>query len=100
MDQETGPAAGGAAEAPVAEMSFEEALAELERVVDALEHGEVPLERSIDLYERGEALRKVCEKRLKDAQMRVERIIAGPDGEAAGAAPLDRKAGREDDIPF
>lgn len=91
-DQRTG--------APVAELSFEEALAELERVVDTLERGEVPLERSIDLYERGEALRKVCEKRLKDAQMRVDRIVAGPDGEAKQTVPLDKKSGREDDIPF
>lgn len=101
---------------PVAGMSFEEALAELEGVVDALERGDVPLERSIDLYERGEALREVCEKRLKDAQMRVDRIVAGPDGEATGTEPLDRqpadksggasvgepggKAGADDDIPF
>ena len=80
-------------------MSFEEALGELERVVDALERGDVPLERSIDLYERGEALRVVCEKRLKDAQMRVDRIVAGPEGEAAGTVPLDKKGG-QDDIPF
>lgn len=86
-------------EALVAEMSFEEALAELERVVDALESGDVPLERSIDLYERGEALRVVCEKRLKDAQMRVDKIVAGPDGDATGTVPLDQKGGRED-IPF
>jgi exodeoxyribonuclease VII small subunit len=92
MDQTT--------EAPVAEMSFEEALAELERVVDALERGDVPLDRSIDLYERGEALREVCEKRLKDAQMRVDRIVAGPDGQATGTVPLDGKAGSDDDIPF
>ena len=89
---------------PVAELSFEEALAELERVVDALERGDVPLERSIDLYERGEALREVCEKRLKDAQMRVDRIVAGPNGDATGTAPLDGqsggKSGSDDDIPF
>ena len=100
MDQKTDQNA----ETPVAAMSFEEALAELERVVDALERGDVPLERSIDLYERGEALREVCEKRLKDAQMRVDRIVAGPDGEATGTEPLDAapagKPASEDDIPF
>jgi exodeoxyribonuclease VII small subunit len=96
MDQKTDDKAG----TPVPGLSFEEALAELERVVDALERGDVPLERSIDLYERGEALREVCEKRLKDAQMRVDRIVAGPDGEAAGTVPLDGKAGSDDDIPF
>ena len=96
MDQKTDQAAG----APVAGMSFEEALAELERVVDALERGDVPLERSIDLYERGEALREVCEKRLKDAQMRVDRIVAGPNGDSTGTVPLDGKPGSDDDIPF
>ena len=100
MDQKADERTG----TPVAEMSFEEALAELERVVDALERGDVPLERSIDLYERGEALRDVCEKRLKDAQMRVDRIVAGPDGDATGTVPLDgqpgAKPGSDDDIPF
>jgi exodeoxyribonuclease VII small subunit len=100
MDQKADQGTG----TPVAGMSFEEALAELERVVDALERGDVPLERSIDLYERGEALREICEKRLKDAQMRVDRIVAGPDGEATGTMPLDGqsggKPGSADDIPF
>ncbi len=88
--RQTGPQSG----TPVAELSFEEALAELERVVDALERGDVPLERSIDLYERGEALRVVCEKRLKDAQMRVDKIVAGPDGEAKSEpSPSTSRAG-------
>ena len=69
------------AEKPIAEMSFEEALAELEAVVRSLEDGKVPLERSIDLYERGEALRKHCDERLKAAEMRVEKIVA--QGESA-----------------
>jgi exodeoxyribonuclease VII small subunit len=104
MDQKTDQKPDQKSATPVAEMSFEDALAELERVVDALERGDVPLERSIDLYERGEALREVCEKRLKDAQMRVDRIVAGPNGEANGTVPLDSrsggKAGSDDDIPF
>jgi exodeoxyribonuclease VII small subunit len=103
-DQDAAQAADQDAETPVAELSFEEALAELERVVDALERGDVPLERSIDLYERGEALREVCEKRLKDAQMRVDRIVAGPNGDATGTVPLDAQSGgkpaADDDIPF
>jgi exodeoxyribonuclease VII small subunit len=102
MDQKTDETADRSTATPVAELSFEEALADLERVVDALERGDVPLERSIDLYERGEALRNVCEKRLKDAQVRVDRIVAGPNGEATGTVPLDGKpgAGSDDDIPF
>ena len=76
-------------ETPVAGMSFEQALAELETVVERLEGGEVPLEESIALYERGEALRKHCEKRLADAELKVQRIVAGADGEAAATQDFD-----------
>ena len=60
----------------IADMSFEEALGALEDVVRNLEGGQVPLEQSIDLYERGEALRKHCEDRLKAAELRVEKITS------------------------
>ena len=73
---------------PIAELSFEEALAALEDVVRSLEGGQVPLEQSIDLYERGEALRKHCDDRLKAAELRVEKIVAA-DGKAAGTEPLE-----------
>ncbi len=73
---------------PIDEMSFEEALAELETVVRSLEDGKVPLDRSIDLYERGEALRKHCDKRLQAAEMRVEKIVA-QDGTATGTEPFE-----------
>ena len=77
-------------EKPIEEMSFEEALAELEAVVRALEDGKVPLERSIDLYERGETLRKHCDTRLKAAEMRVEKIVA--QGETArGTEPFENQ---------
>lgn len=72
----------------IAKMSFEEALAALEDVVRNLEGGQVPLEKSIDLYERGEALRRHCEDRLKAAEMRVEKIV-GSDGEATGTQPFE-----------
>lgn len=75
-------------EKPIPEMSFEEAMAELEAVVRALEDGKVPLERSIDLYERGEALRKHCDERLKAAEMRVEKIVA-QGGKAGGTEPFE-----------
>ncbi len=68
------------AKKPIEEMSFEEALAELESVVDRLEGGEVALEDSISLYERGEALRKHCEDRLKSAELRVEKIVGAAGG--------------------
>ena len=76
-------------EKPVAEMSFEEAMAELERVVSQLESGQAPLDQSIALYERGEALRAHCDARLKDAELRVSKIIQGADGLANGAEPFD-----------
>ena len=73
---------------PIGEMSFEEALAALEDVVRSLEGGQVPLEQSIDLYERGEALRKHCDDRLKAAELRVEKIVAS-DGKATGSEPFE-----------
>jgi exodeoxyribonuclease VII small subunit len=69
--------------ADIAEMSFEHALAELERIVQQLESGEVELERSIAIYERGAALRAHCDSKLKDAELKVENIVRGEDGSVA-----------------
>ncbi len=66
--------------APIAEMSFEDALGELEAIVRQLEGGEVALETSIALYERGAALKKHCEDKLEAARLKVEKIALGPDG--------------------
>ena len=65
---------------PVEKMSFEEALAELETIVRQLEQGDVELEKSIAIYERGAALKKHCEGRLKAAELKVEQIVQGKDG--------------------
>lgn len=65
---------------PVKEMSFEEALAELETIVRQLEKGDVELEKSIEIYERGAELKKHCEARLKSAELKVEQIVQGSDG--------------------
>ena len=73
----------------ISQMSFEDALRALEDVVRRLETGEVPLDESISLYERGEKLRKHCQARLDAAQARIEKIVAGPDGKAAGTEPFD-----------
>jgi exodeoxyribonuclease VII small subunit len=70
-------------------LSFEDALKALETIVRQLESGDVPLEDSISLYEKGEKLRLHCQKRLDAAQARIERIVAGPDGAAAGTQPFD-----------
>jgi exodeoxyribonuclease VII small subunit len=74
---------------PITDLSFEDALRALEEIVRKLEGGEVPLDQSIALYERGEDLRKHCQARLDAAQARIEKIVAGADGKAAGTAPFD-----------
>ncbi len=77
------------AETPVDQMTFEDAIRELEQVVGKLERGDVALEDSIALYERGAALKKRCETKLSEAEEKVAKITVGPDGQAAGTAPLD-----------
>ena len=74
---------------PVTDLTFEEALRELETVVARLERGDVALEDSIALYERGAALKAACEKKLAEAEEKIARITLGPDGQPTGLAPLD-----------
>ncbi|HEY7900724.1 MAG TPA: exodeoxyribonuclease VII small subunit [Caulobacteraceae bacterium] len=64
----------------LSKLSFEAALAELEGIVRELESGQAELERSILVYERGARLKAHCEAKLKDAQLRVEKILIGPKG--------------------
>ncbi|EJF77691.1 exodeoxyribonuclease 7 small subunit [Bartonella sp. DB5-6] len=73
----------------VTALSFEEALKQLEIIVENLERGDVPLEQSIDIYERGEALKKHCEKLLKVAEAKVEKIQLSDKGIPKGVEPLD-----------
>lgn len=73
----------------IAEMSFEAALTELEGIVKQLEEGRAPLHESIAIYERGEALKSHCEKLLKQAEARIEKITLAKDGSAVGTEPLD-----------
>jgi exodeoxyribonuclease VII small subunit len=61
-------------------MSFEDALAELEGIVRRLEGGQVKLDDAIQSYERGAQLKRHCEKKLNEAQQRVDRIVIGSDG--------------------
>jgi len=69
-------------------MSFEDALKELEDIVARLEQGEVNLEESIAQYERGQALKAHCEKKLKVAEGRLEKIVHGAKG-PEGVEPAD-----------
>lgn len=73
----------------IAKLPFEKALAELEQIVTQLESGKVDLEKSIAIYERGQALKAHCEKLLKDAEARIEKITLKPDGTPSGTEPLD-----------
>jgi exodeoxyribonuclease VII small subunit len=73
----------------IAALPFEQALAQLEAIVDQLEKGAVPLEESISIYERGEALKKHCDNLLKSAEQRIEKIMLGGDGKPKGTEPLD-----------
>ena len=75
--------------ARVGDMTFEQAMAELEQVVRQLEGGEVALDASIALYERGDALRKHCEAKLRAAEQKVEQITADAEGNATGTRPFD-----------
>lgn len=71
------------------QLSFEDALKRLEAIVQRLESGEASLDESITLYSEGDELRGQCEKRLKDAQVRIEKISLGSDGKPAGTVPFD-----------
>lgn len=77
-------------QANVDTMSFETALAELETIVGSLESGKAPLEESISSYERGIALKKHCEKKLGEAQEKIEKISIGNDGTPT-TEPFDTK---------
>ena len=76
-------------EKAVSDMSFEEAMAELERVVGQLESGNVDLEKSIALYERGAALKAHCEARLKAAEEKVALITLDANGQPKGTTPVE-----------
>lgn len=75
--------------ADIKDMTFERALKELESIVGRLERGDVELEESIAIYERGEALRNHCDRLLKQAEAKVEKLTFGPDGRPKGTEPLD-----------
>ena len=73
----------------VEQMSFEDAIKELETVVGQLERGDVALDESIAIYERGAALKTRCEAKLKEAEEKVAKITLGEGGAPTGTAPLD-----------
>jgi exodeoxyribonuclease VII small subunit len=73
----------------IKDLSFEQSLKELEGIVSRLERGDVALEESINIYERGEALRAHCDRVLKQAEARIEKLTFNADGTPSGTQPLD-----------
>ena len=72
---------------------FEQALAELEAVVERLEHGELPLEEAVTQFERGIALARSCQDALKQAEQKVEILLArSAEAEAVPFEPVDPEA--------
>jgi exodeoxyribonuclease VII small subunit len=64
----------------IAALSFEDALKELETIVQQLERGQVKLDDAISAYERGTLLKRHCENKLQEAKMKVEKIVLSPNG--------------------
>ncbi|WP_209835139.1 exodeoxyribonuclease VII small subunit [Ruegeria sp. HKCCE3926] len=73
----------------VDQMTFEQAMKELEAVVGQLERGDVALDQSIALYERGAALKKRCEEELKRAEEKVAAITLDASGQPTGTTPVE-----------
>lgn len=67
----------------ITDLTFEEALAELEKIVAKLESGKESLETAINDYEYGNALREYCEKRLDEAKLKIDKIVKKEDGSIA-----------------
>jgi len=69
-------------------LTFEAAMAELEEIVHKLENGQIPLEDAVKAYEKGIQLQKVCETKLNDAQMKIEKLVL-KNGKPEKLEPLD-----------
>lgn len=72
----------------IARLSFEDALSQLETIVRQLEDGKGELDQAIKTYERGAQLKRHCEAKLQEAQIKVEKVVLGPQG-AVGVEPAD-----------
>ncbi len=82
----TTPAPSAPLPPDIAKLSFEDAMAELEKIVRQLEDGKAKLDEAIAAYERGALLKRHCETRLREAQARIEQITVGGDGKISTAA--------------
>ena len=73
-------------------LSFEEALSQLEAIVEKLESGTVDLDKAVDAYARGMLLKQHCQARLEEARLRVEQIKLPENGGAATAQPFESES--------
>ena len=80
----------------MAEMKFEEALKKLEKIVDDLEAGSIPLEESLEKYEEGIRLSRLCSKKLEAAKKKVEILLKSEDG-GVELKPFDEKMAGEEE---
>ena len=71
-------------------ITFEQAMAELDEIVRKLENGQIPLEEAVKTYERGIELKKICEEKLKSAEMKIEKLTL-QDGRPTETEPLDEQ---------
>ena len=71
-------------------LSFEDSLKQLEKIVEELDSGSMDLEKAVEAYEIGTQLKKHCETKLKEAQERIEKIEVGEDG-GLSISPLEIK---------
>lgn len=90
---------------PINDMSFEQAMDELRRIVEGMERGEAKLDQAISAYERGAQLRAHCQTKLQEAKMRIDQISQGGDGSIQTQpfpdAPSQNAAPTQDaDVPF
>lgn len=79
-------------EAKDAKLSFEAALAQLESIVESMESGDVPLAELLAKFEEGSKLLKLCEIRLKDAELKIEQLKKSKDGIAFAKFETERDA--------
>lgn len=79
------------------QITFEEALFELEQIAEKLERGQLTLEDSIKAYERGMELKKICSDRLKDAEGKIEFLSKNPDGKLTKVSAVREEKEKEKD---
>ena len=80
-------------EAKESKLSFETALGKLETIVESMESGDVPLDELLAKFEEGNKLLKICESRLKDAELKIEQLKKERDGVSFTKFQTERDSG-------